>query len=106
MDGKYQNETFYAGNGCAHCNNTGYHGRVGIYEMIEPDEAMLEAVRNNNSQAFSEAASTNTDYVPLLERGLELAGKGITSLDEVMKFAGEYFQENIESVNTYSIDEI
>ncbi len=53
--------TFYRGNGCGHCNNTGYLGRVGIYEMIEPDEPMLEALRTNNINAFMTAVSENKE---------------------------------------------
>ncbi len=106
VNGKYQNEKFYAGNGCAHCNNTGYHGRIGIYEMIEPDEIMLEAIRTNDSQIFSQTVTKSKNYVPLLESGLELAAKGITSLDEVMAFAGEYFQENVVAADSYNIDDL
>jgi MSHA biogenesis protein MshE len=106
VGGKYQNENFYAGNGCAHCNNTGYHGRIGVYEMIEPDETMLEAIRTNDNQTFSQAVVKNNNYVPLLESGLELAAEGITSLDEVMKFAGEYFQENVVAADSYNIDDL
>jgi MSHA biogenesis protein MshE len=106
VSGKYQNEKFYTGNGCAHCNNTGYQGRIGVYEMIEPDDSMLEAIRTNDSQTFSEVVTKNKNYVPLLESGLELAAKGITSLDEVMKFAGEYFQEDVVVADSYNIDDL
>jgi MSHA biogenesis protein MshE len=106
VDGKYQNQKFYMGNGCPHCNNTGYHGRIGIYEMIEPDETMLEAIRTNDSQTFSKAVSENKNYVPLLNSGLDLAAKGVTSLNEVMSFAGEYFQEQVAVADSYTLDDL
>ena len=72
--GEYDSGDYYKGNGCSHCNNTGYHGRIGIYEMIEPDKTMLEAIRSGDITEFSKAVSENKNYVPLLERGLQLAG--------------------------------
>lgn len=105
-DGKYDNVKFAIGNGCPHCNNTGYTGRIGIYEMIEPDETMLEAIRVGDSEKFSTTVRNNKNYVTLLESGLELASQGVTSLHEVMNFSGEYFQENVASADTYSLDDL
>lgn len=104
--GKYDNAKFAVGNGCPHCNNTGYTGRIGIYEMIEPDETMLEAIRVGDSETFSTNVKNNKNYVTLLESGLELASQGITSLHEVMSFSGEYFQESVASADTYSLDDL
>ncbi|MDA3868519.1 MAG: GspE/PulE family protein [Gammaproteobacteria bacterium] len=106
VNGQYQNGTFYKGVGCAHCNNTGYHGRIGIYEMIEPDETMLEAIRINDVQKFNKAVSENKNHVPLLESGLDLAAKGVTSLSEVMSFSSEYFQEEPEIADSYNVDDL
>ncbi len=40
---------FYKGAGCANCNNTGYKGRVGIYELFTIDDEIREAITNNSS---------------------------------------------------------
>lgn len=106
VNGRYQNGEFYKGIGCAHCNNTGYHGRIGIYEMIEPDEAMLEAIRSSDVQKFNKAVNENNNHVPLLESGLDLAAKGVTSLSEVMSFTSEYFQEESEIADSYSVADL
>ena len=106
VDGKYHDAKYYRGNGCSQCNNTGYHGRVGIYEMIEPDEAILDAIRTNDSQTFSKVVRENKNYVPLLNCGLELAVAGRTSLNEVMSFAGEYFQEQVAIADSYNVDDL
>lgn len=101
--------TFSKGNGCGHCNNTGYHGRIGLYEMIEPDEAMLEALRINDINAFMKAVSDNKEYVPLLQSGIDLAFQGITSIEEIMRFAGEIYQEgvdNIAATDSYTLDDL
>lgn len=106
--GKYENAEFHKGNGCTNCNDTGYHGRIGIYEMIEPDKTMLEAIRAGDITRFSTAVSENKSYITLLESGLQLAAQGITSLNEVMSFSGEYYQldEAIEVADSYSLDEL
>ncbi|MDT8452950.1 MAG: ATPase, T2SS/T4P/T4SS family [Gammaproteobacteria bacterium] len=106
VNGRYQNGEFYKGIGCAHCNNTGYNGRIGIYEMIEPDEAMLEAIRSSDVQKFNKAVNENKHHVPLLESGLNLAAKGVTSLSEVMNFTSEYFQEEPEIADSYSVADL
>jgi len=108
-DRELEGVTFYAGNGCGHCNNTGYQGRIGLYEMIEPDEPMLEALRTNDINAFMKAVKNNKEYVSLLDSGLELVFQGITSLDEMMRFAGEVYQGNVDSIaaaNSYTLDDL
>jgi type II secretory ATPase GspE/PulE/Tfp pilus assembly ATPase PilB-like protein len=67
---------------------------------------MLEAIRTNDSRTFSKAVSENKNYVPLLQSGLELAAKGVTSLNEVMNFAGEYFQEQVNVADSYTLDDL
>lgn len=108
-NGKYGDQEFYKGNGCTQCNGTGYHGRIGIYEMIEPDKNMLNAIRTNDIPAFSKAVNESKNYVPLLVSGLQLAAKGITSLDEVMSFAGNSYEQEAEleeTIDSYSLDEL
>ena len=43
---------FVSGRGCYQCSNTGYRGRIGVYEMLEMDEAMLDALRRNDTAGF------------------------------------------------------
>ncbi|HEY9052205.1 MAG TPA: GspE/PulE family protein, partial [Gammaproteobacteria bacterium] len=103
---KYTGTQFYEGSGCAHCNNTGYHGRIGVYEMIEPDEAMLDALRKNNISAFSDAVINNKSFVPLLDNALEIASNGITSIDEVMRLAGEVYEDETFASNQFNLTEL
>ena len=48
--------TFYEGTGCNECNHTGYKGRTGVYELLVMDEALVNALRNNDQNAFAAAA--------------------------------------------------
>lgn len=105
-DGRYVDKEFTSGSGCGHCNNTGYSGRIGIYEMFEPDAEMLEALRESDINAFTAAVENNKDFVPLLESGLKLAAEGVTSIREVMNFSGEYFEDNAIIANTFEIEDL
>ncbi len=84
---------FLKGRGCPKCNGTGYRGRTGVYELLELDEAMAEALRQNDTNAYIQAAANTRGFRPLSICALEYASKGITSLAEVLRIAGE--QEDI-----------
>ncbi|MBS1220296.1 MAG: biosis protein MshE [Proteobacteria bacterium] len=77
------------GAGCPHCNNTGYRGRIGVYEFLELDEAMAEGLRSNDSNAFTAAAKASPGYRPLVLCALDYARDGLTTLEEVFRVAGE-----------------
>ncbi|MCD6060666.1 MAG: type pilus assembly ATPase PilB [Moraxellaceae bacterium] len=81
LDGR----TLYRGQGCSHCNQTGYYGRIGVHEWLEFNEAMSEALRRNDQQAFVSAARKSPGYVPLLVSAIDLLVAGQTSLAEVMR---------------------
>lgn len=82
------------GRGCTYCNNTGYKGRTGIFELLEINEAMADALRRDDSAAFTIAAKTDPHYKPLVYSALELAIEGVTSLDEVFRVT-EQLDESI-----------
>ena len=79
--------TFYKGRGCNSCNHTGYKGRIGVFEFLEMNEDMMEALREDDTQGFVDATKANKDFVPLSHMALDYAAQGKTSLDEVFKVA-------------------
>ncbi len=81
--------SYKRGAGCPHCNNTGYRGRIGVYEFLELDEAMAEGLRRNDSNAFNAAAKASPGYRPLVLCALDYAREGLTTLEEVFRVAGE-----------------
>jgi MSHA biogenesis protein MshE len=83
---------FFKGRGCTGCNHSGYKGRVGIFELLEMDDAMMDALRVNDTQKFVKAAKNSANFTPLSMMALDYAKQGITSLDEVFKVA-EYIPE-------------
>lgn len=83
---------FQKGRGCYRCNNTGYSGRIGVFELLELDEHMLRALRNNNTDGFAEAAR-NAGFVTMSERALGFAQQGMTDLDEVFRITSDLFAD-------------
>lgn len=75
--------------GCHRCNNTGYRGRIGVFELLVPDENMSEALRHGASSDFVRAARALKGYRPLVVSALAEALRGITSLDEVHRVAAQ-----------------
>ena len=76
---------FVRGTGCTYCNNTGYKGRIGIFELLEINEQMADAMRRNDSADFADAARNSASYKPLVYSALDLALSGATTLDEVFR---------------------
>ncbi|AEH34315.1 PilB [Vibrio anguillarum 775] len=75
---------FTRGRGCQNCNLTGYRGRIGVFEMLELEHEMMDALRANDAVSFAKAARQSKQYKPLLASAMELALQGVVSLDEVM----------------------
>jgi MSHA biogenesis protein MshE len=80
---------FKQGSGCPHCNNTGYKGRIGVYELLELNALTLDALRRNDSAAFTREALGTPSFKRFSHCALEYAKQGLTSLSEVLRIAGE-----------------
>lgn len=80
---------FKHGSGCPHCNNTGYRGRVGVYELLEINHGLANALRMNDSAAFNIAAEQQPSFRPLVMSVMDLAEKGITTLEEALRISGD-----------------
>ncbi|MEQ6886070.1 GspE/PulE family protein [Salicola sp. Rm-C-2C1-2] len=76
---------FVVGKGCYQCSNTGYRGRIGVYELLEFSEAMLDALRRADYSGFERAARALPDYESLDHCALRYAEEGITTLEEVAR---------------------
>jgi len=77
------------GRGCAYCNETGYRGRIGVYELLDMDAAMADAMRRGNTADFARAAAERPGFRPLVQAALDHARAGLTSLEEVVRVASE-----------------
>ena len=75
---------FVRGRGCQNCNLTGYRGRIGVFEILELEQDMMDALRANDAVGFAQIARRCENYKPLLSSAMELALQGTISFDEVM----------------------
>ena len=75
---------FKEGHGCTYCNMTGYRGRIGIYELLEVDAGIADAIRRNDLSSVERLAARAPGFVPLAERALKCALAGTTSVEEIM----------------------
>ncbi len=80
---------FRKGRGCPLCNNTGYSGRIGIFELLEIGFDLADALRRNDSASFAAFAQQSKSFFSLADSALQLAGQGITTMDEVLRIAGQ-----------------
>jgi MSHA biogenesis protein MshE len=80
---------FKAGSGCPHCHNTGYRGRIGVFEMLEINAPMAEALRTNDISAFGRAAHRSARFAPLNQAAFYYATQGVTTLAEVMRISAQ-----------------
>jgi MSHA biogenesis protein MshE len=81
-------QKFMAGAGCTYCNLTGYRGRVAVYELLEIDRTLADAVGRGDLEGFARAARGSAGYLPLAQGAIDYALAGITSLAEAMAVGG------------------
>jgi len=82
-------EVLYRGKICSSCRNTGYSGRVAVYEVFPVTQKMRQAVSEGaNLDAVRELA-TETGSDSLRRNGLKKAAQGVTTVEEVLATCGE-----------------
>ncbi len=81
--------SFKIGKGCSRCNQSGYLGRIGVYEYLEITPELADILRTNDTNAFIKATRTQVGYQTLTQFIFDKASEGITTLAEVFKITGE-----------------
>ncbi len=83
-----------AASGCLECRQTGYAGRVGIYEMMTLSSGLRELLRHQKVDiAQVRQLAQKEGMRPLRISGLQKVAKGLTSLDEVFRVAPPQVEE-------------
>lgn len=77
----------FHGKGCDKCGNTGYKGRIGIYELLEMNDAVAHLTMENSSANKIEAVAIEDGMLTLLQDGYLRVVEGLTTLEEVMRVA-------------------
>jgi type IV pilus assembly protein PilB len=76
---------FYRGRGCDVCNNTGYKGRVGLFELMIMNDELRELIMQNAAADDLRRAAEKNGMVTLRDAGMAFAFQGVTTLDEVVR---------------------
>ena len=76
---------FYHGRGCAACNNTGFKGRVGLFEFMKMNEQLRDIISRGSSTGQLRDVALQTGMRPLRVSGLEKVYSGVTTIEEVIR---------------------
>jgi len=79
-------KVFYYGRGCANCNDTGYKGRKGIYELLVVSEAVRALINERAPTVVIRQKAVELGMVTLREDGLRGIFDGDTTIEEVLKY--------------------
>ncbi len=86
---QFKQSIFYKGVGCAYCSFTGSKGMIGVFEYLELDNDMRDALRRNDTNGFVQTIAKNRKSPTLLANAFELARQKIIPLSEVLRISGE-----------------
>lgn len=81
-------ETVQNGQGCHLCNNTGYHGRLGVYELFVMNDDIRRMIGTDYKETELLNLVRSNGMRTLLEDGLEKVRSGLTTLDEIVRVIG------------------
>jgi len=76
-------ELLYKAKGCEHCSNTGYRGRVGVYELMGLNRDLRDLIARGAASHTLKDAATKHGMTTLWQCGLKIVRKGLTSLEEL-----------------------
>jgi len=85
MDKNPEEVQFYKGKGCPKCKNTGYQGRIGIYELLSFDNFIREMILHRVTTNEIETYAVQNGMRTLFQDGIGKAVEGITTLEEVFR---------------------
>ena len=76
---------FFRGSGCENCNNTGYKGRVGLFELMIMNNELRELIMKNVSADMLREAARKGGMVTLRDAGMDACYAGTTTVEEVIR---------------------
>jgi len=79
-------KTFFYGRGCEACNQTGYRGRKGIYELLKVSDPLRELINRRSPGVVVKQKAIELGMTTLREDGLRSIYDGETTIEEVLKY--------------------
>jgi type IV pilus assembly protein PilB len=81
-----QGKPFYTGAGCEVCNNTGYKGRQGLFELLDMNDTLRDLITQRVGTIVLKKKAVEMGMKTLREDGLRCIFEGITTIEEVLKY--------------------
>ena len=77
---------FYYGEGCDHCSQVGYHGRIGLFEMIMVSDALRELINQRSPALAIKQKALEQGMRSLRDDGLRSIFDGQSTIEEILKY--------------------
>lgn len=77
---------FYYGGGCSYCNDTGYHGRRGLYEYLSVSEPIRQMINERQPTIVIRDKAISLGMTTMRQHGIQCLLDGYTTVDEVLKY--------------------
>jgi type IV pilus assembly protein PilB len=77
---------FYYGKGCDNCNNTGYRGRIGIFELLRVTPEIETLINERKPTSTIRSCATEEGMRSLRQHGTQCILDGVTTVEEVLKY--------------------
>jgi type IV pilus assembly protein PilB len=81
----FKDEQIWKGSGCDKCRNTGYTGRLGIYELLVMDDTLRDMVTRNPDVTQLRKYCRERGLITLRDDGFAKAEQGLTTVEEVLR---------------------
>lgn len=85
----FSKQKFYKGKGCSQCNNKGYAGRLGIYEVLQVSESVRRKIVEKGTSDEIEKIAVLEGMSTMLQDGLDKVASGLTTIEEVLRVVQE-----------------
>lgn len=87
LDREKKEGNFYRGKGCGRCFETGFRGRIGVFEVLTCSPAIAQMITHRSPAHAILRKAKEEGMTTMMEDGLEKARRGMTALDEVVRVA-------------------
>jgi type IV pilus assembly protein PilB len=86
---RVKDSKFYKGTGCSFCNNTGYYGRLGIFEVLYISSKIKEAIMKREDSSKIKSIALKEGMTTMIQDGFSKVLKGLTTIEEVLRVIHE-----------------
>ena len=81
--------SFFRGEGCKKCRNTGYHGRIGIHELLIMSDSIKETILESSDSAAIKKQALKEKMITLRRDGVNKILHGLTTAEEILSITSE-----------------